>query len=65
MLNEGVTTESPDARATGFHNRALTYEKLGNLQQAYEDFQAALRVKPDFDLASKQLERFVVEVVSG
>lgn len=65
MLTEGITTESVDARATGFYNRALTYEKLGNLQQAYEDFQSALRVKPDFTLASQQLERFVVEVVPG
>ena len=65
MLTEGITTESVDARATGFYNRALTYEKLGNVQSAYEDFQSAIRVKPDFELAAKQLERFTVEAVPG
>jgi tetratricopeptide (TPR) repeat protein len=65
MLTEGITTESADARATGFYNRALTHEKLGDVQSAYEDFQAALRAKPDFEMAQKQLERFTVEAVPG
>ena len=64
-LTEGITTESVDARATGFYNRGLTHEKLGDLQSAYEDFQAALRAKPDFELAAKQLGRFTVERAPG
>lgn len=65
VLNEGIATDSPDARATGFYNRALTYEKLGNVQAAYEDFRAALQVKPDFEAAQRQLSRFTVVPVEG
>jgi tetratricopeptide (TPR) repeat protein len=59
-LNEGVKTESLDARAVGFYNRGLTHEKLGNLQLAYEDFRSALLLKPDFQQATAQLARFQV-----
>ncbi|HVY88672.1 MAG TPA: tetratricopeptide repeat protein [Hyphomonadaceae bacterium] len=59
-LNDGVRTESLDARAVGYYNRGLTYEKLGDLQSAYEDFQRALQVKPDFKQAADQIGRFTV-----
>ncbi len=59
-LNEGVKTESLDARAVGFYNRGLTHEKLGNVQLAYEDFRSAVLLKPDFQQASAQLARFQV-----
>jgi tetratricopeptide (TPR) repeat protein len=64
-LNEGIATESDNARATGFYNRALTYEKLGNVQAAYEDFRTALEIKPDFEAAQRQLTRFTVVPVAG
>ena len=60
ILTEGIATESPDARATGFYNRALTYEKLGNVEAAYYDFRAALEAVPEFEAAQKQLARFTV-----
>lgn len=59
-LNEGILTEDGDARATAHYNRGLTHEKLGDLQSAYEDFRAALRLRPDFTLAAAQMERFTV-----
>lgn len=59
-LNEGVATESLEARAVGYYNRGLTNEKLGNVQLAYEDFRTALQLKPDFAQASAQLARFEV-----
>ena len=59
-LNEGVLTDSVDARAIGFYNRGLCYEKLGNLQQAYEDFRRALNTNPEFKQAAMQMERFTV-----
>lgn len=59
-LDEGVGTESADAQAVGYYNRALCHERLGDIQTAYEDFRRALAVRPDFELAAKQLERFVV-----
>jgi Tfp pilus assembly protein PilF len=65
MLTEGIATESVDARATGFYNRGLVQEKLGDLQKSYEDFRAALDLKPDFEMAAQQLSRFVVETVPG
>jgi len=64
-LNEGVKTESVNARAIGYYNRALTFEKLGNLQSAYEDFQRALETKPDFTQAAEQMSRFTVVKASS
>ncbi len=65
MLNEGIATDSANARATGYYNRALCFEKLGDVQSAYNDFRAALLAKPDFGLAAKQLERFQVVTIPG
>jgi len=65
VLNEGVATDSADARATGFYNRALTHEKLGNVQAAYDDFRSALETKPDFAQAARQLQRFTVVGADG
>ena len=59
-LNEGVGSESEDARTVGFYNRGLTHEKLGNLQSAYEDFRQALKLNPDFKQAAAQMARFTV-----
>lgn len=59
-LNEGVASESEDARTVGFYNRGLTHEKLGDLQSAYEDFRRALTLRPDFKEAQDQIARFTV-----
>lgn len=59
-LNEGVGSESENARIVGYYNRGLTHEKLGNLQSAYEDFRQALKMKPDFEQAQDQIARFTV-----
>lgn len=59
-LNAGVGSEDADAKAIAYYNRGLTNEKLGNLQLAYEDFQAALKIKPDFEMAATQMSRFTV-----
>ena len=64
-LNEGLSTESVDAKVTGLYNRGLVHEKLGDLQKSYEDFRAALDLKPDFELAAQQLSRFTVQTVPG
>lgn len=64
-LNEGIATDSLNVRAIGFYNRALTHEKLGNVQAAYFDFRAALDIKPDFEAAQKQLSRFTVVPAEG
>ena len=59
-LNEGVGAASDEARMVGYYNRGLTYEKLGDLQSAYEDYRSALTIKPDFKLASDAISRFTV-----
>jgi tetratricopeptide (TPR) repeat protein len=59
-LNEGLATEDLNARATGFYNRALIWERKGDLTAAYNDFKSALDAVPTFDLAARQLERFQV-----
>ena len=64
-LNEGIGTDSIDARAIGYYNRALCHERLGNVQTAYEDFRRALNARTDFELAAKQLERFSVVASPG
>jgi tetratricopeptide (TPR) repeat protein len=64
-LNEGVGSESENARTIGFYNRGLTHEKLGNLQSAYEDYRQALRMKPDFKRAQDQIARFTVVPAGG
>lgn len=64
-LNDGVGTESVEAKAIGYYNRGLTHEKLGDLQSAYEDFRSALRTKPEFDKAAAQMARFTVVPVDG
>lgn len=64
-LNEGIATDVLNARAIGFYNRALTHERLGNVQAAYFDFRAALDIKPDFEAAQRQLTRFTVVPADG
>lgn len=59
-LNVGITAEDANVRAIGYYNRALTHEKLGDIQSAYEDFHKALEIEPEFELAAQQLERFQV-----
>ncbi len=57
-LDEGVNVTDGEARAVAYYNRALTHERMGNLEAAYADYNQALAVQPDFELASKQLRRF-------
>jgi tetratricopeptide (TPR) repeat protein len=59
-LNAGVKAENTDARAAGFYNRALAYERLGEVQLAYDDYRAALAVIPGYPPAERQLRRFSV-----
>ncbi len=43
-----------------FYNRAVVHENLGDLDAAYADYQQALNLRPGWELAEKQLDRFVV-----
>jgi tetratricopeptide (TPR) repeat protein len=59
-LNAGVKAENVDARAAGYYNRALAYERLGDARSAYSDYHAALTVIPGYPPAVRQLRRFSV-----
>ena len=58
VLNEGVKAEDTGSRAVAHYNRALSFEKLGELDEAYADLTAALRLNPAFEAASKQISRY-------
>jgi tetratricopeptide (TPR) repeat protein len=61
VLNEGVKAEDSGARAVAHYNRALSLEKLGEIDEAYADLQAALRLNPELAVASEQIARYRVE----
>jgi tetratricopeptide (TPR) repeat protein len=64
-LNEGLKTDSIEARAVGLYNRALIYEQRGDARSAYFDYKEALELNPTFVQAAKQLERFTVTEVGS
>ena len=59
-LNEGVKIANEDARAAAHFNRALAYERMGDVDNAYADYKTALALRPGFEAAAKQLSRFQV-----
>jgi tetratricopeptide (TPR) repeat protein len=64
-INKGLAlgTKQP---YVAYYDRAMADEALGNLQGAYDDYRQALRIEPDFTLASNELKRFkVVDKPSG
>ena len=46
----------PDA----LYNRAVAYERLGQIKPAYKDFKRAADLRPDWDAPTQALERFQV-----
>jgi tetratricopeptide (TPR) repeat protein len=63
-LNAGVATENVEARAAAYYNRAISYERLGDVQRAYDDHQAALAIVPGYPPAVRQLQRFRLQPAS-
>ncbi|MDP3739749.1 MAG: tetratricopeptide repeat protein [Hyphomonadaceae bacterium] len=59
-LNDGVKVENEEARAAAHFNRALAYERIGDIDSAYADYKTALALRPGFEAAAKQLQRFAV-----
>jgi tetratricopeptide (TPR) repeat protein len=58
-LDRAIQLNSADLFAAHY-NRAIARENTGDIQGAYSDFQKSLELKPEWDLAIRQLERFVV-----
>lgn len=61
VLNEGVKAEDLSSRAAAHYNRALSLEKLGEVDEAYADLKAAVQLNPQLEAASKQLSRYSVK----
>ena len=59
-LNRAIELESADIFAA-YYNRAIARENTGDVAGAYTDFQKALELKPGWDLAERQLNRFTVQ----
>ena len=55
----------PEEPEKAYGNRALARWSLDNLKGAYEDFQTALSLKPDWGWPAEQLEAFKVETAGA
>ncbi len=60
-LNTGLKIENPHDQSMALYNRAIAHEAMGDVSAAYSDFQEALVLFPEFELAQRQLTRFVVQ----
>lgn len=63
-LDKAIELNSSDLFAA-YYNRGIAREHSGDVNGAYQDFLTALELKPDWDLAQYQLNRFSVETVGG
>lgn len=59
-LDRAIELDSKDLFAA-YYNRAIAREGTGDVEGAYYDFQKALDLKPEWDLAEQQLQRFRIE----
>ena len=62
-LDRAIELESNDLFAA-YYNRAIARENTGDVAGAFEDFNTSLELKPEWDLALRQLTRFSVEDAS-
>jgi len=59
VLNRAIELGSSDLHAA-YYNRAIVRENTNDTLGAYQDFQKALALKPGWELAQQQLDRFSV-----
>ncbi len=52
---------NPSRPEVAYYSRAVAHELAGNTRAAYEDYQAAAALKPDWTDPAEQLKRFSVE----
>jgi len=56
---------NPDEPEKAYFNRALAWEHLDDMEQAWRDYTRALELKPDWDAPRKELTRFTVTPVAA
>ena len=61
-IDKGLAIGSKDP-AVAYYGRALAYEALGKLNEAYRDYKAAAELKPDWDRPRKEMARFTVRPI--
>ena len=59
-LNRSLELDTQDPYAA-YYNMGVAHENLGRAQTAYESYQTALELKPDWSLPTQALERFTLE----
>lgn len=63
-INKGIELGT-DELEKAYYNRALAYERLGDVKSAYFDYQKALELSPDWLAPREQLTRFTVSRRGG
>ena len=64
-LNKGLSL-GPHSPQVAYYDRAIIYERNGDVRAAYEDYKKALDIAPGFTPAADELKRFhVVRKSSG
>jgi tetratricopeptide (TPR) repeat protein len=58
-INKGISLKA-NRLEIAYYDRAIVDEANGDVKAAYEDYKMAVRLAPDFGLASEQLSRFKV-----
>ena len=61
-INTSLDLGISDAHAA-YYNRGIAREYTGDINGAYNDFSRALELKPDWDLAIMQMQRFEIQPV--
>lgn len=59
LLTMGLTLQ-PARPEVAYYTRGVAHELVGDAQSAYNDYQAALALKPDWNEPKEQLSRFSV-----
>jgi tetratricopeptide (TPR) repeat protein len=63
-IDKGISL-MPQEPEKAYGNRALARWSLDNLKGAYDDFQMALQLKPDWAWPAEQLQAFKVETAGA
>jgi tetratricopeptide (TPR) repeat protein len=64
-LLDDIASIEPELRPVAHFNRGLAYWDLERFQNAYEDFSAAIRMRPGYAPAANMLENFEVRTPAG
>lgn len=64
VLDKAINLGTDDLFAA-YYNRGIANERIGDITSAYWDFRKSLDLNPEFEIAERQLERFIVTEEPG